>query len=183
MSIDKQTAQTYTPTEAAAILGVDRTSIYDMLRHGALPGTQISTNRWRIPRTVVDRMTTSDSPVMSVAEAVRWAETDWLFATIGLSPDKRRNKVWVVTLRFSSPPLSLEEVGHRLGVTRERVRQIEHRALRHIVNAVIFRGTVSVDLVPRSLPFLLHALLTQSLKILHAKSEDEDETYPIALGG
>jgi len=52
-------------------------------------------------------------------------------ALSGLSPRART----VVLLRygFGRPkPLTLDEIGHRLGVTRERVRQIERDALGHL---------------------------------------------------
>jgi RNA polymerase primary sigma factor len=48
-----------------------------------------------------------------------------------LNPRMRR----VVTLRFGldgEPPQTLEEVGSQLGITRERVRQLETRALREL---------------------------------------------------
>jgi RNA polymerase primary sigma factor len=48
-----------------------------------------------------------------------------------LNPRMRR----VVTLRFGldgEPPQTLEEVGRQLGITRERVRQLETRALREL---------------------------------------------------
>jgi RNA polymerase primary sigma factor len=41
----------------------------------------------------------------------------------------------VLTLRFGldgEPPQTLEDVGSQLGITRERVRQLETRALREL---------------------------------------------------
>ena len=51
-----------------------------------------------------------------------------------LNPRMRR----VLSLRFGldgEPPQTLEEVGSQLGITRERVRQLETRALRELRNA------------------------------------------------
>jgi RNA polymerase primary sigma factor len=44
----------------------------------------------------------------------------------------------VLSLRFGldgEPPQTLEEVGSQLGITRERVRQLETRALRELRTA------------------------------------------------
>jgi RNA polymerase primary sigma factor len=43
----------------------------------------------------------------------------------------------IVSLRFGleGEPMTLEEIGRRLGVTRERVRQIEVQALRKLGEA------------------------------------------------
>jgi RNA polymerase primary sigma factor len=52
-------------------------------------------------------------------------------ALLRLNPRMRR----VLSLRFGlngEPPQTLEEVGHGLGITRERVRQLEARALREL---------------------------------------------------
>jgi RNA polymerase primary sigma factor len=41
----------------------------------------------------------------------------------------------ILSLRFGldgSEPMTLEETGQRLGVTRERIRQIEHRAIEQL---------------------------------------------------
>ena len=47
-------------------------------------------------------------------------------------PDRQRD---VISLRFGlidERPISLEQIGKQLGITRERVRQIEAEALRHL---------------------------------------------------
>jgi RNA polymerase primary sigma factor len=52
---------------------------------------------------------------------------------VGELPEKERE---VIKLRYGmngdAGPVSLEEIGRRLGVTRERVRQIEARALERL---------------------------------------------------
>jgi RNA polymerase primary sigma factor len=75
--------------------------------------------------------TKSDRPDTTTAENLRAVElADALQA---LNP---RMKL-VLTRRFGldgKPPQTLEEVGHSLGITRERVRQLESRALRELRN-------------------------------------------------
>jgi RNA polymerase primary sigma factor len=59
------------------------------------------------------------------------SQTELAEALLRLNPRMRR----VLTLRFGldgEPPQTLEEVGAGLGITRERVRQLESRALREL---------------------------------------------------
>ena len=63
----------------------------------------------------------------------------------GLPENERK----VVTLRFGfggGEPMTLEAIGQQLGVTRERVRQIEASALRRLGNLLSARGVDSADL-------------------------------------
>jgi RNA polymerase sigma factor (sigma-70 family) len=62
-------------------------------------------------------------------------------------PDRERR---VVTLRFGvagEPPLSLEAIGRELGLTRERVRQLEAAALRRLRGLFAARGIDPSDLL------------------------------------
>ena len=61
-------------------------------------------------------------------------------------PDRERT---VVTLRFglgAEEPLTLERIGQRLGLTRERVRQIEGTALQHLRRLLAARDVDPTDL-------------------------------------
>jgi RNA polymerase primary sigma factor len=72
---------------------------------------------------------TSESPDNATAMTARSAE----LARALLTLDDRMRQV--VERRFGldgEPPQTLEELGAELGITRERVRQIETRALRHL---------------------------------------------------
>jgi RNA polymerase sigma factor (sigma-70 family) len=74
----------------------------------------------------------SESPDSATAEHARSA--DLAAAIDRLNPRMRH----VVLRRFGldgSPPQTLEEVGNELGITRERVRQLETRALKELRNA------------------------------------------------
>jgi RNA polymerase primary sigma factor len=73
--------------------------------------------------------TKTDSPDTATAERLRTAELTTALAK--LNPRMR----YVLTSRFGldgEPPKTLEEVGARLNITRERVRQLESRALREL---------------------------------------------------
>ena len=73
--------------------------------------------------------TKTDRPELSTADAMRSREL--IRALDTLNPRMRR----VLALRFGlegEKPQTLEEVGSGLGITRERVRQLESRALREL---------------------------------------------------
>jgi RNA polymerase primary sigma factor len=76
--------------------------------------------------------TNCDQPEAATAETLRTSELGR--ALDGLNPRMRR----VLALRFGldgESPRTLEEVGSGLGITRERVRQLEARALRELRTA------------------------------------------------
>ena len=71
----------------------------------------------------------SERPDESTSKKLR--QTELADALLLLNPRMRR----VLSLRFGldgNPPQTLEEVGAGLGITRERVRQLESRALREL---------------------------------------------------
>jgi RNA polymerase primary sigma factor len=73
--------------------------------------------------------TKSDQPDAATAKQLRSAELAQ--AMLRLNPRMRR----VLAMRFGlegHTPKTLEEVGTDLGITRERVRQLESRALREL---------------------------------------------------
>jgi RNA polymerase primary sigma factor len=62
-------------------------------------------------------------------------------------PDRERT---VVTLRFGlggEEPMTLERIGQRIGLTRERVRQIEGAALQHLRRLLAARDVEPSDLL------------------------------------
>jgi RNA polymerase sigma factor (sigma-70 family) len=62
-------------------------------------------------------------------------------------PDRERT---VITLRFglgAEEPMTLERIGQRLGLTRERVRQIEGAALQHLRRLLAARDVEPSDLL------------------------------------
>jgi len=78
--------------------------------------------------------------------AILRARTD-LASVLEDLPDSERN---VVTLRFglgNDEPMTLESIGRRMGVTRERVRQIEAAALRRLRVLLAARDVRPSDLL------------------------------------
>ena len=68
----------------------------------------------------------------------------------GVIQDLPDNERTVVTLRFglgSEDPMTLESIGRRIGLTRERVRQIEVAALRRLRNLLAARDVKPSDLL------------------------------------
>jgi RNA polymerase primary sigma factor len=70
----------------------------------------------------------ADTPLGSVMDSLRGDEIDKALAAL---PDRDRT---VLKLRFGigCEPRTLEQCGSKLGVTRERVRQLQDRALDHL---------------------------------------------------
>lgn len=73
-----------------------------------------------------------DNTYNPVAEAMREADQQVILSVLNTLTEKERD---VMTLRFgigTDNPLTLEEVGEKYHVTRERIRQIENRALKKL---------------------------------------------------
>ena len=99
---------------------------------------ELSTDRDRDskrPRTIGD---TIAAPPIDFDEGAHQSElAQALHAAVARLSDRERE---VLTLRYLSGPRTLEEVGHELGFTRERARQIEAEALRKLRHPTYGRG-------------------------------------------
>lgn len=86
-----------------------------------------------------------DNTYNPVAEAMHEADKQVILSVLNTLTEKERD---VMTLRFgigTDNPLTLEEVGEKYNVTRERIRQIENRALkklRHPSRSKILRSVM-----------------------------------------
>ncbi len=86
------------------------------------------------------------SPSNEVADLLR-ERSDLAGVLDGISENERT----VVRLRFGlngDDPMTLEAIGRRLGLTRERVRQIEVAALKKLRQQLAERGVDAADLLP-----------------------------------
>jgi RNA polymerase primary sigma factor len=84
-----------------------------------------------------ERVADREGPTEERFEAEEDRDVAWRL--MGRLKDRERA---IVTLRFglAGEALTLEEIGHRLGVTRERVRQIETNALRKLSEGLSLAG-------------------------------------------
>ena len=81
---------------------------------------------------LLDILTNDDAP-MADAELVKESLRDEISRALDLLNERERN---VVTAAFGIgvPEMTLEEIGQKYGLTRERVRQIREKALRRLRN-------------------------------------------------
>jgi RNA polymerase sigma factor (sigma-70 family) len=108
----------------------------------SLDKPRLGTGKGRLGDTVEDP---SAVPGAGLAAALR-ARAD-LASVLQDLPDRERT---VVTLRFglgNEEPMTLESIGGRLGLTRERVRQIESAALQHLRRLLAARDVEPSDLL------------------------------------
>jgi len=128
LSLHEQLRRMPTISEIAEVSGLDEDKIMIALN---TPGDTVSLDRpvgdegdAQLGDFVEDQE--AEDPFAMVAESARREELVRALATLD-----NREKV-VLVLRYgldSQPPRTLSDVGTRLGITRERVRQIETRAL------------------------------------------------------
>lgn len=98
-----------------------------------------------VRETLGDELSADHDPQGTAAdEDARRAAVAELARAVGcLTPRERR----VVSLRFRERPVTLKEIGAELGLTRERVRQIEARALAKLAYAMPRDASGAVRLV------------------------------------
>jgi RNA polymerase primary sigma factor len=83
----------------------------------------------------------ADTNSLPPDEAV--SDTDNIRHLLDLLSDIDEREATILRLRYGlggEDPMTLKQVGHRIGLTRERVRQIEHEALRKLRDAMIAKA-------------------------------------------
>jgi RNA polymerase primary sigma factor len=128
--IEQRTGQKATSEEIGAELGLDEHKVDWMLQVSWRPVSlenPIGDEDEEMITFVEDTIT--PSPTDSVSEHLLREKVEEVLST--LSPREAR----VLRMRFGlcgEHPCTLEEVGQKFGLTRERIRQIEGRALRRL---------------------------------------------------
>ncbi|SMF38462.1 RNA polymerase, sigma 32 subunit, RpoH [Tistlia consotensis] len=89
-----------------------------------------------------ERPSPEEHIVVSHDGAVR---SRWLSAALGRLD--RRERTIIEARRLTDEGATLEELGQRLGVSKERVRQLEHRALGKLRKAIMENSTLPSDLL------------------------------------
>lgn len=179
--------QVKTPEDIVAMFDVRHETARQLIEHSTLYGKSLNEDE----RDDVAPLQVSYADAEPPDVAAATAERDALVrVALGMLTDKERA---VIERRFFDSQDTFEEIGHDLGVTRERVRQIEAQALGHLR-----RVFASIELVtpkkraewiddsappppPRatySLPTITRAELAR-LKPPHA--EEEIEEMPMSL--
>ncbi|MFZ3072168.1 MAG: RNA polymerase sigma factor RpoD/SigA [Thermodesulfobacteriota bacterium] len=95
--------------------------------------------------TLLDRLEDEKaiSPVDSISAEMKTRELKkWLSIL-----DAKENKIIKLRFGINSEPETLEDIGKKLGVTRERIRQIETRALVKLKKYMFERNITSSDLI------------------------------------
>ncbi len=120
-----------TNEEVARLLGVPKRKLPIIKKaiqiQNATPQSDQSDTGWSLGEMVIDeRMRTPDDEML---------ENDILKNVLGMLKDLDTREATVLQMRFglgNTEPHTLKEIGQELGLTRERVRQIETEALRKL---------------------------------------------------
>lgn len=117
-----------TQEEVAQALGLSKKKLAILkkaiLVYNSSPGSDPADTRWPLDETFVDVQAKSpDAGMMALDETQQ---------VLGLLDRMSEREATILKLRFGlngAEPKTLKEVGEHLGLTRERVRQLEHEAL------------------------------------------------------
>jgi RNA polymerase primary sigma factor len=130
-NLEQRLGRVPTPEELAAALGLDLQKVQWILQVSWLPLSLESPvgddEDSELGMFIEDRMT--PTPIQSVYDSMLKEKIDEVLGS--LTPREAR----ILRLRFgleTGVPYTLEEVGEKFGLTRERIRQIEGKALRRL---------------------------------------------------
>ncbi|MGD9632586.1 MAG: RNA polymerase sigma factor RpoD/SigA [Pirellulales bacterium] len=128
-----------TPEEIARVLGLPKKKLPIIKKaikiYNATPQTDQSEAGWTLSDMVMDeRQLTPDDALV---------ESDSLRHVMGMLGTMDQREATVLRMRFGldgHEPRTLKEIGEQLGLTRERVRQIETEALNRMADSMEDRG-------------------------------------------
>jgi RNA polymerase sigma factor (sigma-70 family) len=119
-----------TAAEVAAVVGMPEDEVADIRNADRLP-TSLDQGVGEDGETPLGDLIPNDGPAVDEEVESEMAD-DTLHEAVDQLPDEERN---VVRLRFGigeREPVALRETGRRLGISSERVRQLEDRALKRL---------------------------------------------------
>jgi RNA polymerase primary sigma factor len=133
-----------TPEEIARVLGLPKKKLPIIKKaikiYNATPQTDQSEAGWTLSDMVMDeRQLTPDDALV---------ESDSLQHVMGMLGTMDQREATVLRMRFGldgHEPRTLKEIGEQLGLTRERVRQIETEALNRMADSMEDRGPEDED--------------------------------------
>ncbi len=133
--LTEELGRTPTLEEVARVLGVPRKKLPIIKKaiqiYNATPHTDQPENGWSLGEMVMDDRSSNPEELL--------VESDSLQQVLKLLDELEPREATVLKLRFGlegHEPMTLKEIGQMLGLTRERVRQIETEALRKLATAI-----------------------------------------------
>ena len=126
-ALETQLERAPTHAELADAMGLSASAITDVLRYSVDPISLDSPLSFGADATVADLVPdrSSVSPIDAAAAAMLPAEVEKLLSVLS----ERDRQVIVLHFGLTGEPRTLDEIGRRLGVSRERIRQMEARAM------------------------------------------------------
>ena len=133
--LSEELGRSPTLEEVARVLGLPKKKLPIVKKaiqiYNASPHTDQSENGWSLGEMVMDDR--------SAGPEQRLVESDDLQRVLSLLDELEPREATVLKLRFGlegNEPMTLKQIGQMLGLTRERVRQIETEALRKLATAL-----------------------------------------------
>ncbi len=133
--LSEELGRSPTLEEVARVLGLPRKKLPIIKKaiqiYNASPHTDQSENGWSLGEMVMDDRSASPDEKL--------VESDDLRRVLTLLDELEPREATVLKLRFGlegNEPMTLKQIGQMLGLTRERVRQIETEALRKLATAL-----------------------------------------------
>jgi RNA polymerase primary sigma factor len=143
--LTEELGRTPTPEEVARVLGLQKKKLPIIKKairiYNATPQTDQTEAGWTLGDMVMDdRLRTPDDTLL---------ERDALKHILEMLHTMDSREAMVLRLRFGlddNEPRTLKEIGEQLGLTRERVRQIETEALRKMAESLDDPREVELEL-------------------------------------